>query len=103
MYTTSNRGKGQPFNALQLSINPTKKKLMISDLATPKGTPSKTIGIKNDRKISGGTNVNVYVQAINRSKSKESSPGKKFKSSKYSKNKNNPGKTVAKVISLLND
>lgn len=57
---------------------------MISDLATPKGTPNKAIVAKNDRKISGGTNVNVYVQAINRSKSKESSPGsKRFKSSKY--------------------
>jgi hypothetical protein len=82
------RGKGQ-VSSLQLVIHPNKKKLVISDLSTPKETPSKTLPSKKGQKMMGTTtNVNVFVNAMNRSKSKESTPCRdKHKTKRY---KNTP-------------
>ena len=57
-------------SAFQLLVQPAKKKLVISDANTPKATPSKVKTSKKGHKMIGNTNVNVYVQALNRSKSK---------------------------------
>lgn len=63
-------------NSLRLFINPSKKKLVISDLSTPKETPSKSMTTRKNpqSKVPTTTNVNVYVNAVHRSKSKESTP-----------------------------
>ena len=65
--------QGGQLNSVQLFIHPTKKKLVISDLSTPKETPNKTLNSRRGQK-NLTTNVNVFVNAMNRSKSKESSP-----------------------------
>jgi hypothetical protein len=76
---------GQAFSNIHLNVgynNPQKKKLVISDINTPKNsTPSKALLLgkgRPDSKLGGAisTNVNVYVQAVNHSKSKESTPGR---------------------------
>ena len=60
---------GRQLNSVQLFIHPTKKKLIISDLSTPKETPNKTLNSRRGQK-NLTTNVNVFVNAMNRSKSK---------------------------------
>ena len=61
--------QGGQLNSVQLFIHPTKKKLVISDLSTPKETPNKTLNSRRGQK-NLTTNVNVFVNAMNRSKSK---------------------------------
>lgn len=68
----------QAFSNIQLNLGinqPQRKKLIISDMNTPKNnTPNKVLLLNKARpesKLQGiSTNVNVYVQAVNRSKSK---------------------------------
>lgn len=75
---TQRNGPSGPnsFNSIHLNLgmqNPQKKKLVIASVATPKHTPAAKAVIPKQRpeKVAGiSTNVNVYVQAINRSKSK---------------------------------
>jgi hypothetical protein len=83
LYPTQNKGKGTgvgtAFNNnihLNLGIgNPQRRKLIISEINTPKNTtPNKTHTMSKPGAIN--TNVNVYVQAVNHSKSKESTPGR---------------------------
>ena len=70
------QSKHSQLNSLQLFIHPSKKKLVISDLSTPKETPSKNITTRKNHNHKGQmtTNVNVYVNAVHRSKSKDSTP-----------------------------
>lgn len=89
LYANQTKGKstglGHAFNNIHLNLginNPQRKKLIISEINTPKNnTPNKAHILPKGRpesKIPGAisTNVNVYVQAVNHSKSKESTPGR---------------------------
>ena len=87
-------------NSLQLFIHPSKKKLIIEDMQTPKETPDKqTLSKKKGNNLT--TNVNVYVSAMNRSKSKESTPCRdKTKRIKY-KHSFSSSSLLAQINSLL--
>jgi hypothetical protein len=94
------QGNGH-LSTVQLFLQPNKKKLVISDLGTPKETPNKRKAGKKSQRVLNNTNVNVYVQAMNRSKSKESTPCRDKNNVKTTRPKNYCSETLAKVISLL--
>ena len=70
-YNSTTRQKGANCGSFHLSINPNpqRKKLIIGEMGTPKVTPNKSKR-GNEPKLRGNTNVNVFVQARNRSKTK---------------------------------
>ena len=99
----SDKSKHRQLNSVQLYLHPTKKKLVIGDVSTPRETPLKANMGKKTAKPVATTNVNVYVNAMNRSKSKESTPCRDKGERKKSRRTANGGELLNQAISSLSD